>query len=466
MASETKRILLVDDDRNFLRVLNYHVEDLGFHTVAVSSPRRALQSLLEHEIDLVVSDLRMPEMDGIELLKEIKKKIPDLPVIVLTAHGSIDRAVEAIKNGAFDFLTKPFEKEEVLQTIKNALRMHDLVEENRRLSEAVRKRFEFEGIVGSSKAFREVLEMAEQLSDVDTTVLIQGESGTGKELLARAIHFNSKRRNRPFIVVNCGAIPRDLVESELFGYRKGAFTGATTDKKGKFEIADTGSLLLDEVGELPIEVQVKLLRVLQQREIDVLGQPASKSVDVRILAATNRNLQELIREGRFREDLYYRLSVAPLIIPPLRERREDIPLLAHHLLSELQERLSKRVQMTDRALEAMQAYDWPGNVRELENIIERLVVFNKSGEIGESDLPASLRQEMTNLGQVVIRLPEEGLVLEDLERDLIKAALEKHAWNQTHAARYLGLTRNTLIYRMQKYNLRNDREIEKEESRL
>ncbi|HLV00215.1 MAG TPA: sigma-54 dependent transcriptional regulator, partial [Acidobacteriota bacterium] len=280
MASDTKRILLVDDDRNFLRVLNYHIEDLGFHTVALSSPRKALQSLQELEIDLVVSDLRMPEMDGIELLKEIKKLSPELPVIVLTAHGSIDRAVEAIKNGAFDFLTKPFEKEEVLQTIKNALRMQDLVEENRRLSEAVRKRFEFEGIVGSSKAFREVLEMAEQLSEVDTTVLIHGESGTGKELLARAIHFNSKRRNRPFVVVNCAAIPRDLVESELFGYRRGAFTGATTDKKGKFEIADTGSLLLDEVGELPIEVQVKLLRVLQQKEIDVLGQPASKSIDV------------------------------------------------------------------------------------------------------------------------------------------------------------------------------------------
>lgn len=458
-----KRILLVDDDRNFLRVLNYHIEDLGFHTVATSSPRQAMQLLREQEIDLVVSDLRMPEMDGIELLQEIKKLTPDLPVIVLTAHGSIDRAVEAIKNGAYDFLTKPFEKEEVLQTIKNALRMQDLVEENRRLSQAVRKRFEFEGIVGSSKAFRDVLEMAEQLSEVDTTVLIQGESGTGKELLARAIHFNSDRRNRPFVVVNCGAIPRDLMESELFGYRKGAFTGATADKKGKFEIADTGSLLLDEVGELPMEMQVKLLRFLQQREIDVLGRPTSKPVDVRILAATNRDLQELTREGQFREDLYYRLSVAPLSIPPLRERREDIPLLTHHLLSHLQERLSKRVQITERAVNALQEYDWPGNVRELENIIERLVVFDKKGEIDGVDLPSSFHEQTKNLGEVVVRLPDDGLVLEDLERDLIRAALEKHEWNQTRAARYLGLTRNTLIYRMQKYHLHSDRE---EESRL
>jgi len=449
-------VLLVDDDRNFLRVLTYHVREFGFHATPASSGKEALERLGEEKIDLVVTDLKMPEMDGIQLLAAIRENFPSLPVIVLTAHGSIDKAVEAIKLGAFDFLTKPFEKEEIHQTMVNALRMADLLLENRELSRAVSRKFEFDGLVGSSKKIREVFEMAQQLAQVNTTVLIQGESGTGKELLARAIHYNSSRCKRPFIVINCGALPESLIESELFGHRKGAFTGAVSDKKGKFEVADSGTVLLDEVAELPLNMQVRLLRVLQQKEIDVVGDPRPRKVDVRVIAAANRDLRTLTAEGRFREDLYYRLSVAPLYMPPLRERREDIPLLVHHFLRNLAERFGKEVTIQPEAMSELQGYDWPGNVRELENIVERLMVFNKTGVIEVGDLPPHLLRanRSVGFGNVVMKLPEDGFSLEELEKNLLYEALRRHGWNQSKAARYLGITRNTLIYRMQKFGLR------------
>ncbi len=449
-------VLLVDDDRNFLRVLTYHVREFGFHATPASSGKEALERLGEEKIDLVVTDLKMPEMDGIQLLAAIRENFPSLPVIVLTAHGSIDKAVEAIKLGAFDFLTKPFEKEEIHQTMVNALRMADLLLENRDLSRAVSRKFEFDGLVGSSKKIREVFEMAQQLAQVNTTVLIQGESGTGKELLARAIHYNSSRCKRPFIVINCGALPESLIESELFGHRKGAFTGAVSDKKGKFEVADSGTVLLDEVAELPLNMQVRLLRVLQQKEIDVVGDPRPRKVDVRVIAAANRDLRTLTAEGRFREDLYYRLSVAPLYMPPLRERREDIPLLVHHFLRNLAERFGKEVTIQPEAMSELQGYDWPGNVRELENIVERLMVFNKTGVIEVGDLPPHLLRanRSVGFGNVVMKLPEDGFSLEELEKNLLYEALRRHGWNQSKAARYLGITRNTLIYRMQKFGLR------------
>jgi two-component system NtrC family response regulator len=451
------RILLVDDDRNFLRVLSYHIREFGYDAVPCSSGSEALQYLQDQRFDVVVTDLKMPEMDGLQLLSRLQKNVPDVPVIILTAHGTIDRAVEAVRNGAHDFLTKPFEKEEIRHSIENAMKMAGLVEENRRLCEAVRGQFEFEGLVGSSKSFRDVLDLAHQLALVDTTVLIQGESGTGKEILARAIHYNGRRAGKPFVVVNCGAIPMDLIESELFGYRKGAFTGAVSNKKGKFEAADSGTVFLDEVGELPTSMQVKLLRVLQEREIDVVGDPHPQPVDVRILAATNRNLVEAIRDGSFREDLYYRLSVAPLLMPPLRARKDDIPLLAHHFLSRLQQKLSKTTEFDEPALQVLQAYHWPGNVRELENIVERSVVFDRRGRVTLDDLPAHLKQARRVSAKALIQLPEEDFSLEDLEREILVAALEKHGGNQTHAARYLGMTRNTLIYRMQKYDIREPR---------
>ena len=456
-------ILLVDDDRNFLRVLTYHVREFGFHPTPVSSGKEALDRLSSEKVDLVVTDLKMPVMDGLQLVAAIRQLSPQLPVIVLTAHGSIDKAVEAIKLGASDFLTKPFEKEEMHQTMVNALKMADLIEENQALVRAVGKKFEFETLVGSSKNLRAVIEMSEQLAEVDTTVLILGESGTGKELLARALHYNSPRRNRPFVVVNCGAIPENLIESELFGYRKGAFTGAVSDKKGKFETADTGTVLLDEIAELPLNMQVRLLRVLQQKEIDTVGDAQPKKVDVRIIAATNQDLLALTSEGKFREDLYYRLSVAPLVLPPLRERREDIPLLVHHFLQKLRGRFGKEVTVQPDVMSELQSYHWPGNVRELENIVERMVVFNRTGTIEMAEVPPHLLRANRSLGfgNVVMKLPDDGFSLEELERNLLYEALRRHNWNQSQAARYLGITRNTLIYRMQKFGLKEDSRTER-----
>ena len=452
-----ERILLVDDDRNFLRVLGYQVQQFGYGTCCVSSGTRALERVRESAVDLVVTDLRMPGMDGLQLLERIRRLDPDLPVIVLTAHGSIEGAVDAVKGGASDFLTKPFEQEEILHSIRKALEMTRLIRENRRLSREVQRQFEFGGIVGSSKEFREVLELARQLAAVATTVLIQGETGTGKELLARAIHFNGPRKKSPFVVVNCGAIPRDLMESELFGHRKGAFTGAVADRRGKFAAADTGTLFLDEVAELPLDMQVKLLRVLQQKEMDVIGDPEPSPVDVRILAATNQDLGRAMAEGRFRQDLFYRLSVAPLRIPPLRERREDVPLLIHHFQSESSRELGKEVRFGEKAVSLLQSYRWPGNVRELENVVERLVLFNRTGTVEREDLPIEIRRPAGDTDGRMFRLPEKDFSLQELERDILLAALERNRWNQVRTARYLGITRNTLIYRMRKFGLRRIR---------
>ncbi len=375
------RILLVDDDRNFLRVLAYQVAEFGFQVISATGAGEALGHIDGGKIDLVLSDLRMPGMDGLQLLQEVRRRALDIPVILLTAHGSIDKAVDAIKAGAFDFLQKPFEKEELRVSVLNALKMADLVKENRVLAEAVRQKFSFAGVVSASSSFKNVLAQAAHLAQVETTVLIQGESGTGKEVLARAIHYNSSRARKPFVTVNCGALPENLVEAELFGYKKGAFTGAVSDKKGKFESASQGTIFLDEVGELPPAMQVKLLRVLQAREVDVVGDPVPRRVDVRIIAATNRDLQKMLRDGEFRDDLYYRLSVAPLTTPPLRQRPEDVPLLVHHFADRFNEKFGKQVAFSQEAIDHMQRYRWPGNVRELENVVERLIVFNTTGQV-------------------------------------------------------------------------------------
>jgi len=451
------RILLIDDDKNLLRVLSYQIQELGFDVIPISSPPEAVSFVEQNELDLVITDLRMPGIDGLELLERIRKVRGDLPVIVLTAHGTIDKAVEAIQRGASDFLTKPFELAEVEHSISNALKIAHLLEENQRLSDAVADKFKFEGIIGSSKNFQTVLRFAQQLTNVETTVLIQGESGTGKELIARAIHYNSGRKKQPFIVVNCGAIPTDLMESELFGYRKGAFTGAARDKVGKFEASDKGTVFLDEIGELPLSMQVKLLRVLQEGGIDVIGETEPRYIDIRIVAATNKNIHQMVETGDFRKDLYYRLSVAPLQVPTLRERREDIPLLTHHLLKKINRKLGREVEFEEEVIAAMQNYDWPGNVRELENLVERLIVFTQNNRVQLNDLPNNLRHSLESIGEVVVHLPESGFSLEELECELIRRALERNSWNQSRTARYLGLTRNTLIYRMQKFNLKTSK---------
>ena len=448
------KIVLVDDDRNFLKVLTQQIEDFGFHPYPFSSVAEALAALQAERFDLVITDLRMPEGGGMHLLRAVREMNELLPVLVLTAFGSIERAVEATKLGAFNFLTKPFDFEELRVEVRNALKVAFLTKENAHLQRAVQEKFKFEGILGISPAFRKVLALAQQLAPVDTTVLIQGESGTGKELMARAIHFNSHRRAAAFVVVNCGAIPEDLIESELFGHKRGAFTGAETDQIGKFEAADRGTVFLDEIGELPLRAQVKLLRVLQQKEIDVVGASQPSSVDVRILAASNKDLQEAMGQGEFREDLFYRLSVAPLDLPPLRDRPEDIPLLSQFFLEKFNREIGKSLVFAEDALEVLSSLEWPGNVRELENLVHRLVIFGQDGVIDAGKLPPGIRSADVSVGDFSLQIPEEGISMHEVEKKLLQAALEKAAWNQTRAASLLKITRNTLIYRMQKHGIR------------
>jgi two-component system NtrC family response regulator len=447
-------ILIVDDDSSFRRVLEYQLKEAGYGVISAEDGRKALDAFSQNRISAILTDLDMPELLGSDLLKAIKQQSPDTPVIVITAYGTIDSAVEAMQAGAFHYLTKPVNKDVLLHTLDKALKFSGLVTENRNLREAVSAQFKFEGIAGSSQAMRRVIEQAMHIARVDTTVLITGESGTGKEILAKAIHYNSSRSGRPFVVINCGAIPDALLESELFGYRKGAFTGAMTNKEGKFEAAEGGSVFLDEIGDLPLHLQVKVLRAVQENEIDIIGTNKPRKIDVRIIAATNRDLRQMMADGEFRQDLYYRLNVAPLHIPPLRDRKEDIPLLAHSFIERICGRFGRPpVKMGNQILRKLEHHSWPGNVRELENAIERLIVFAQNDTARMEDLPEEILQPQLSVGKAVIRIPAEGISLPELDRELIVTALEKNQWNQTRAAEFLHITRNVLVYRMQKYRL-------------
>jgi len=359
-----------------------------------------------------------------------------------------------MKLGAFHYLTKPVNNDALLHTINNAFKYSELIHENRALRQAISSAFKFDGIVGSSAGMRKILDQAERLAGVDTTVLISGESGTGKEILAKAIHDNGPRNGKPFMVINCGAIPETLLESELFGYRKGAFSGADRNKPGKFEAADGGTVFLDEIGDLPLPLQVKVLRVVQENEINVVGENAPRKVDVRIIAASNRDLKQMAGKGEFRQDLYYRLNVAPLVLPPLRERREDIPLLSRFFVERVCKKHSRSpITLGSDILRKLELYDWPGNVRELENCIERLVIFSQNDVADIKDLPEEILSPPLAVGNAVFRIPPEGVSMPELERQLVVTALERTGWNQTHAADFLGISRNVLIYRMQKYRL-------------
>ena len=447
-------ILIVEDDMNFRRVLEFQLNEAGYQTTIAENGQKALDLFAEHHHRIVLTDLNMPGIGGKEVLKQVKQTSPDTPVVIITAFGSIDSAVEAIKLGAFHYLTKPVNNDALLHTINNAFKYSELIHENRALREAISSAFKFDGIVGSSKGMRKILDQAERLAGVDTTVLITGESGTGKEILAKAIHYNGPRNGRPFMVINCGAIPDTLLESELFGYRKGAFSGADRNKAGKFEAADGGTVFLDEIGDLPLPLQVKVLRVVQENEINVVGENAPRKVDVRIIAASNRDLKQMAANGEFRQDLYYRLNVAPLLLPPLRERREDIPLLSRFFV----ERICKKhnrpaITLGGEILRKLEIYDWPGNVRELENCVERLVIFSQTGVADIKDLPEEILSPPLAVGNAVFRIPPEGVSMPELERQLVITALVRTGWNQTHAADFLGISRNVLIYRMQKYRL-------------
>ncbi|NRB28850.1 MAG: sigma-54-dependent Fis family transcriptional regulator, partial [Roseibacillus sp.] len=420
----------------------------------------ALSILDGASIDLVLCDLKMPGMDGLELVQRIHETQPDLPCIVITGHGGPEQSVEALGAGAFWYLEKPFEQERldtVRALVKQAIEHGRLKTEIRHLQKELRSRYKFDSIVGKSAALMQTLATVEKVADTDSTVLITGESGTGKELLARALHYNSHRANRPLITVNCGAIPEELLESELFGHVKGAFTGATPDRKGRFALAHGGTIFLDEIGDMSPNLQVKLLRVLQERTFDPVGSSQPVQVNVRVIAATHQDLPQLIEERKFREDLYYRLNVLPIHAPPLRERPEDIPLLVSHFLDIIcQERGGRADCISDGAMERLIAYGWPGNVRELENTVERMAVLCSESEIGLDDLPDTMRSsEVTQIS--VPRLPSEGLSLgqavDELERGLIRQALERTHWNKNQAARLLDMNRTTLLEKIKKRGL-------------
>jgi len=444
------KILVIDDDSSLRRVLEYNLQQEGYDVYTAADGETGLQLFAEKAPAVVITDLKMPGKSGFEVLSAVKERSPATVVIVLTAFGAIDTAVEAMKLGAFHYLTKPFNREELKVTVLKALQLQGLSEENRLLKEELSGRAEFKSIVGTSRAMEGVFSVVRKVADTEATVLITGESGTGKELVARAIHSGSSRRSAPFVAVNCAAIPRDLLESELFGHVKGAFTGAIRDKEGKFQLADGGTIFLDEVGDLPLELQPKLLRVLQERVVEPVGGSSLQKIDLRVVAATNADLERGIAEGKFREDLYYRLCVIPIQLPPLRERVEDVPLLLRYFCARFG---AEGVAFTGEALERLQSYAWPGNVRELENTVERLLIMREGDQIGVEDLPEKIAALSPPAEGGVLRLPPGGYSLEQLEMEVVLEALARCDWNQTAAARFLRIPRHTLIYRMEKYNI-------------
>jgi DNA-binding NtrC family response regulator len=445
-------ILLIDDDDSLRRVMEFSLTGAGHTVQTAASGEDGLRLFEKGTFDAVITDITMPGMSGMEVLSKVHNHSPTIPVIVITAYGTIESAVEAMKQGAFDYITKPFNRDELRLTLERAIKMRRLERENVELRAEVTDRYCFESIIGSSEKMKELLDLAGRVAASDANVLITGESGTGKELLAKGVHFNSRRANEPFIAVNCAAIPETLIESELFGHVKGSFTGAVRDKEGKFELADGGTLFLDEIGDLRIDLQAKILRALQEREVDRVGGDKPLSVDVRVIAATNKDIEHAVKEGSFREDLYYRLNVITLFIPPLRERKEDIPLLVNHFLKKFNAEADVHVDAP--ALSALTAYGWPGNVRELENVIERASVLKRGPLITRDELPEKLKKERTDVEDFILNLPEQGISLEALEKSLIIKALDKHKGNQTRAAEFLGITRPTLIYRMDKFKLK------------
>jgi DNA-binding NtrC family response regulator len=450
----TGRILIVEDDESLRRVMHVQLEREGYETTSASTAEEAGVILEKHPQNLVITDLHLPGISGIELLKKLRLDFPETAVVVMTAFGTVQTAVEAMKSGAYDYLTKPIHPYELKTLVKRSLEHHRLLEEVQVLRSCLDEKFGFEAIIGSSPALLRALDVAARVSSTDATILIYGETGTGKELVAKAIHLRSARRDRPFMTINCGAIPRELLESELFGHVKGSFTGALTHKKGKVEMADGGTVLLDEIGEMPLELQVRILRLIQEREIEKIGATSPNKVDVRIVAATHRELASMVKAGTFREDLYYRLLVVPINLPSLRERIGDIPILVQHFFEKTKAKHGRPdLKMSPDLMPCFTNFPWPGNVRQLENAVERLVLLARGSEITTEDLPDFLQAAIPGPGEAAqMALPETGISLEALEKDLILQALKKSAGNQTRAARYLHMSRRALAYRLEKYN--------------
>jgi DNA-binding NtrC family response regulator len=449
-AGSRETVLVIDDDESLRRVMEYTLHEAGLRVLTAADGIEGLRIFELEKPPVVVTDIQMPGISGYEVLKRIKEESPGALVVVITAYGTVEKAVEAMKLGAYDYLTKPFSRDELRLVVEKALSYRGLQEENVRLKEQLADKVDFTHLVGISDEMQQVFDIVRRVAGSEATVLITGESGTGKELVARAIHNGSERDDGPFIPVNCAAIPGELLESELFGHVKGAFTGAIKDRRGKFEMADGGTIFLDEVGELPVELQPKLLRALQEREIEPVG-GSPRKIDVRVVAATNRDLETGMAEGNFRDDLYYRLAVIPVHMPPLRERRSDIPLLIRHFLVKYGS--GAAISVGQEAMKALSDYDWPGNVRELENAVERMIILRRSDIIELADLPPKIVRKDRDGAGGVLNLPPEGYPLEDLEKEAVIEALRRHEWNQTRAAAFLRIPRHTLIYRIEKYGI-------------
>lgn len=451
-------VLVVDDEKNYTLILKTVLEEENFETLTANSGKNALEILEKCDVDLVLADLKMPTMDGIELLDNIKKKNPDIPVIMMTAHGTVDKAVEAMQKGAYTFILKPFENERMVLHINKAIAMYRVVKENKRLREEIESQYRFGNIIGKSKLMQDVYKVIQKVAPTNATVLIEGESGTGKELVAKSIHFNSSRRDKPFVAVNCSAFAENLLESELFGHEKGAFTGAVAMKKGRFELADGGTLFLDEIGELSQNLQVKLLRVLQEKVLERVGGVKPVSINFRLVAATNKVLKDEVAGERFREDLYYRLNVVRIFLPPLRRRQSDIHLLVDHFIKKYANERNSDIPVKgidQKAERLFYEYDWPGNIRELENIIERAMILCPGEFIRISDLPNHVRANVNNTLQLE-DIPIETSLYETLaivEKKMITRALKLTNNVQSHAAKLLGIGKSGLNQKIKKYKL-------------
>jgi len=444
------KILVIDDEPKMCKILRFALEPTGQTVMTAENPEDGIELVKRERFDIVITDLKMPRKDGLYVLDVVKKESPSTEVILMTAYATAQNAVEAMKKGAYDYIIKPFEMDELKLKVRHIMEKRDLAVENVKLKRRLKDKYSLDNMVGLSGVMQEVYKMVEKVAPTDASTLIRGESGTGKELVAQAIHHLSPRASEPFVAVNCGALPESLLESELFGHEKGAFTGADKLKIGRFELAAGGTIFLDEIGEMSPTTQVKLLRVVQARQIERLGGTKPIEVKARLVAATNRNLEDMLKNNSFREDLYYRVNVFPINLPPLRQRKEDIPNLVKHFLEKLAGDASS---IKNDALEALMQYRWPGNVRELENIIERALIIASGEEISKSDLPMHIRNLASVEGAATIEIPEDGLSLEQVEIDLIKNAILKANGNKSKAANLLGITRRRLYSMMQRFGI-------------
>jgi len=451
-------ILIVDDEKNYPPILAAVLEEEGFDPLMANSGEEALTILKHSDVDLVLTDMKMPSMDGIELLENVKKKDPELPVIMMTAHGTVEKAVEAMQKGAYSYIMKPFDNDNLILYVNKAIAMYRVIKENRRLRQTVTSQFSFGNIIGKSKKMRDVYEIIRKVAPANATVLIEGESGTGKDLVAKSIHFNSPRRDHPFVAVNCTALAESLLESELFGHERGAFTGAVSSKKGRFELADGGTLFLDEIGELSPSLQVKLLRVLQDKVFERVGGVRQVSVNFRLIAATNKQLKQEVKIGRFREDLFYRLNVVHIELPPLRQRQEDLHLLVDHFIDKysIERGLDMPINGIEKQVERVFFdYNWPGNVRELENIIERAMVLCPDDILKVDDLPKDFRNSLSD-SQRLDGIPEDAHLSDtivDIEKKMILRALKITGNVQSDAAQLLGIGKSGLNKKLKKHGI-------------